>query len=201
VAGAIRWLLEEEGIDPGRIGALGLSMGAEVAITAAAADERISAVVAEGVSARVPEDLAYLPDDASGMIQRLDGQLMWAAAAVMTDAPRPPPLTEAIADATRVPVLLIVGSAPDEMAAAPLLQRAAPSLDAWLLPDTPHIQGLDLHPRDWEARVIEFLDAALGIRSVSAPVETASGPGVEPSIAAPEWSQPARAIAQPSLKG
>ena len=50
-------------------------MGGEVAVTAAASEAGLAAVVAEGISARVPADLAYLPDDVSGVIQRLDGEI------------------------------------------------------------------------------------------------------------------------------
>jgi fermentation-respiration switch protein FrsA (DUF1100 family) len=162
VAGAVRWLGSEARVDPARIGALGLSMGGEVAITAAAADTGLRAVVAEGVSARVDGDLAYLPDDPSGIIQRLDGQIMWAIADLMTDAAPPIPLTEAVALASDVPMLVVVGAAADERAASPLLLRAAPTLQIWDVPDAPHIESLARHPEEWEARVIGFLDRSLG---------------------------------------
>ena len=161
VDGALTWLLAESGVDPGRVGILGLSMGGEVAITAAAADERLGAVVAEGVSARVPADMDYLPGDISGTIQRWDGELMWAVAELMTSATPPPPLREAVTAAARVPVLLIVGGAEDEAAAAPALRHAAPSMQLWELPDTPHIQSLRDHPDEWATRVVGFLDEAL----------------------------------------
>ncbi len=161
VDGALTWLLAESGVDPGRIGILGLSMGGEVAITAAAADERLDAVVAEGVSARVPADMDYLPGDITGTIQRWDGELMWAVADMMTSAAPPLPLREAVAAAARVPLLLIVGGAEDESAAAPALQLAAPSMQVWELPDTPHIQSLRDHPDEWATRVVGFLDEAL----------------------------------------
>ena len=162
VDGALSWLLTEGGVDPARIGILGLSMGGEVAITAAAVDERLAAVVAEGVSARVPADMGYLPGDVTGTIQRWDGQLMWSVAELMTSAVPPIPLSEAVAGAERVPVLLIVGGAEDESAAAPALREAAPSMQVWELPDTPHIQSLAVHADEWEVRVIGFLDVALG---------------------------------------
>jgi len=161
VDGALTWLLAQTGVDPGRVGILGLSMGGEVAITAAAADQRLGAVVAEGVSARVPADMDYLPGGITGTIQRWDGELMWAVAELMTSATPPPPLREAVAAAARMPVLLIVGGAEDESAAAPILQRAAPSMELWELPDTPHIQSLAEHPAAWERLVVDFLDDAL----------------------------------------
>jgi dienelactone hydrolase len=162
VTGAVAWLVQQPEVEPERIGALGLSMGGEVAITAAAADIGLRAVVAEGVSARVPGDLAYLPGDPRGIIQRLDGDIMWAVADLMTDAAPPMTLTQAVTQASDVPMLLIVGAASDEMAARPLLVAARPTLDVWDVPDTPHIQSLARHPDEWEARVVGFLDETLG---------------------------------------
>jgi poly(3-hydroxybutyrate) depolymerase len=163
VAGAITWLRSRPEVDPARIGALGLSLGGEIALTAAAAAPGLSAVVAEGVSARVPADLTYLPTDLTGTIGRLDAQIMWGVASLMSDATQPIPLTEAVARAAEVPTLVIVGAAADEAAAAPLLHEAAPGLRIWEV-DAPHTGALALFPEEWEARVIAFLDEVLESR-------------------------------------
>jgi hypothetical protein len=86
---------------------------------------------------------------------------MWALAGLMTDAAPPIPLTEAVA-AADVPILLIVGHAADEVLASRSFRSAAPSMEVWELPDTPHIESLSRHPEEWETRVIGFLEAALG---------------------------------------
>ena len=85
---------------------------------------------------------------------------MWAVADLMTDAATPMSLKEAVASAD-VPTLLIVGANSDERAAAPILADAAPAVQVWDLPDTPHILSLERHPDEWEARVIGFLDESL----------------------------------------
>jgi hypothetical protein len=51
-----RHLVHNVGIDAGRVGVLGLSMGGEEAITAAANDGRIGAVDAEGATMRTTDD-------------------------------------------------------------------------------------------------------------------------------------------------
>jgi dienelactone hydrolase len=161
IEAAVAWLRTRPEVDPERIGALGLSMGGEEALTAAAADVGLSAVAAEGVSARMPADLAYLPGDISGMIQRIDAEIMWSLADLMTDASPPMPLVEAVARAAdQVPMLVIAGTAADEAAAAPLLQEAAPELRIWNV-DAPHIGALARFPAEWEAQVIGFFDEAL----------------------------------------
>jgi dienelactone hydrolase len=164
IAGALSWLAARPGVSPGRIAVLGLSMGGEEALTAAARDARIGAVIAEGASARVAEDLNYLPWDVSGIIQRIDAWLMYEVAALMTEAPRPIRLVDSVtAAAARVPVLLVVGNDAAEVAAARGFVAAAPALEVWRLPDTPHIQSLPTHPREWEARVVGFLARAIGV--------------------------------------
>lgn len=52
IAGAVSFLTRQPDVDPARIGVVGLSMGGEEAIGAAAGDRRIRAVVAEGATGR-----------------------------------------------------------------------------------------------------------------------------------------------------
>ena len=136
-------------------------MGADEALTAAGADGRLAAVVAEGASGRTATDLVYLPMDVPGVIQLMEAIVMFGVADLMTDAAAPIPLREAVAAAAGIPVLLIVGDAADEAGAAPLLQAASGSLERWDVPDAPHIGALAVHPAAWEERVITFLATAL----------------------------------------
>lgn len=158
IVGALDWLDTRPEVD--RVGALGLSMGGEEALTAAAIDPRLIAVVADGASARTADDMAYLPDDISGVIQRLEAIVMFGVADLMTDAAAPVTLRASMA-ARDVPTLLIVGASADEAAAAPLLAAASTSVQRWDVPDVPHIASLERRPAEWEARVIGFLDQAL----------------------------------------
>jgi dienelactone hydrolase len=160
IRAAVDWLLARARGGTQQVALLGLSMGGEEAITAAAADPRIGAVVAEGASARTPGDLAYLPTDPVGSTHRIVSTIMWSIADLMTDAAAPAPLVE-LMPAVGSRLLLIVGNDPAEVAAAPLFAVAAPDIEVWSLPDTPHMGALGTHPDEWEARVIDFLDARL----------------------------------------
>ena len=162
VRAAVDWLTERPEIRPEGVGLVGLSMGGEIAITAAAQDHRVGAVVAEGVSARVPEDLEYLPADPLGTIERIEGWIMWTAADLMTDAPTPLPLTDLVAE-VGPRLLLVVGNDAAETRAAPRFHAAAPSITIWALPDTGHIRALATHPDEWEDRVVGFLAERLGV--------------------------------------
>ncbi|HEX3003280.1 MAG TPA: alpha/beta fold hydrolase, partial [Angustibacter sp.] len=61
-AAGVTFLGTRPDVDPGRIAVVGLSMGGEEAIGAAAADSRVRAVVAEGVTGRQAADLRWLSE-------------------------------------------------------------------------------------------------------------------------------------------
>ncbi len=162
VAAAVDFLRARSDVDPGRIAAVGLSMGAEEAITAAAGDPRLKAVVAEGASVRTAADLVWLGDDLLGWIERLETHVMFGAADLMTAASQPMPLTEAVRAMAPTPLLLISSADPDEALANGAFKAIAPDrVTLWELADTPHIGGLAVHPLEWEQRVVDFLDASV----------------------------------------
>lgn len=165
VPAAVTFLQHQPGVDPDRVGVLGLSMGGEEAIGAAAADPAIHAVVAEGASHRTAADKAgFLPAGLTGTLQRGLDQLTYGVAALLTPAPMPPPLHTAIARAKSTPLLLIAaGDAVDEPEAVAYLQTAAPDrVQAWTVPGAAHTQGLATAPNEWTDRVTAFLAHALG---------------------------------------
>lgn len=166
IAAAVRFLQHQARVDPDRIGVLGLSMGGEEAIGAAAANPAIRAVVAEGATHRTAADKAgYLPGGVTGGIQRGLDQLTYATAALVSSAPEPGTLHSAIARAPRTPFLLIAGgNAVDEPEAVAYLRSAAPDrVQTWTVSGASHTQGLATAPAEWTARVTVFLDRALGL--------------------------------------
>jgi uncharacterized protein len=160
VAAAVSHLVGRSDVDADRIAVVGLSMGGEQAITAAAADRRIRAVVAEGVERRSTGDLETLPSGVGGAVQRAVEWTVFTVADLLTEAAQPIGLADAFARTAPRPILLIAGrggvdGARQYRAAAPV------STQLWELPDTPHTQGLARHPDQWSARVTAFLDSAL----------------------------------------
>ncbi len=161
IAAAINWLDEQPGIDPMRIGVVGLSMGAEQALTAAPLDHRIKAVVAEGVQGRVASDTWYLGDDLRSMIERTVDALTWAVADIWSETPAPVPLRDVADGITRQPVFLIAADASDERVVAADLASRSALIDVWQTTGVGHTQALALAPAEWRSRVSAFLDEAL----------------------------------------
>jgi dienelactone hydrolase len=171
VAAAVTFLESRPDVDADRIAVLGTSMGGEEAIGAAAGDDRIKAVVAEGATNRTTGDKAWLSDAYGwrGSVQEGLEWLIYNTADLLTDADQPSTLRRAAEAAAPRPLLLIAGGAmPDEGKAGRYIQQAAPdSVELWVVPDSGHTQAPDTHPTEWEQRVTRFLDDALSERAPS----------------------------------
>jgi uncharacterized protein len=154
----------EAGVDAGRIGAVGLSMGGEEALGALAADQRLRAVVAEGATGRVAADLDWLSDRYGwrGRVQEVVEVAHTRVASLLSGLEPPAPLQDAVA-VSRAPVLLVTASGrPDEGYAAVHLRAAAPGrVEVWSVAGAGHTGGLATRPGEWEQRVVGFLDQAL----------------------------------------
>jgi pimeloyl-ACP methyl ester carboxylesterase len=165
---AVSFLRTQPDVDQERIAVMGLSMGGEQAIGAAAADPRIRAVVAEGATNRVSDDKAWLSREFGwrGAVQEGVDWLTYGITDLLTAADQPITLREAVAAAHR-PILLIAGGAVEnEPFAARYIQSGSPkTVEVWVAPDTGHTAALETHPKEWEQRVTAFLAASLEIRA------------------------------------
>ena len=165
IAGALHFLESRDGVDPSRIAAVGLSMGGEEAITAAASDLRIKAVVAEGATNRVlADDDAFLPTHPGRWVNIAADLIKYGVADWISGARPPMALTSAVVAIAPRPVLLIsAGTVADEGRAAVTFEAAAPhSVEVWNVKGAGHTSGLTTSPTEWEYRVVGFLDRAIG---------------------------------------
>jgi len=164
VGAAIAFLRDEPSVDASRIGVLGLSMGGEEAIGAAAAYPQIRAVVAEGAKSRTAEDkAAWLPGGVAGAVQRVIDRVTYGLIDGLTPAGPPIPLRDAVVRAPDARILLIAaGTSRDEQDAAAAIRSVAPDpVSVWTVSGATHTGGLHAAPSEWENRVIAFFDAAL----------------------------------------
>ncbi len=168
VAAATAFLRGRDDVDPGRIGVVGSSMGGEEAIGASGSNDLIQAVVAEGATARTAADEGWLSDEfgVRGLVQeRLERLQDWVTDA-LTDASPPTAMRAAVtgSGATRY-LLITAGNVADEGHAATYIGSAAPDrVEIWNVEGAGHTDGLEAAPDEWEARVIAFLEDALGVR-------------------------------------
>ncbi len=162
----VDFLTAQQEVDRARIGVVGLSMGAEEAIGAAAGDPRIRAVVAEGAGQRTSADKQWLSEvyGAAGTVQEQLDRITYTVTDLLTAAAPPITLRRAAELAAPRPLLLIAGGAvPDEEHAARWIHSGSPdSVTVWIVPEAGHIAGLSTAPEQWRERVTAFLDDALG---------------------------------------
>ena len=157
VRSAITWVLARPQIE--HVGLFGLSMGGEVALTTAALDPRVDAVVAEGASARTWDDAALEPEPHP--VGLANTWLTFVVADLLTPASPPAPLIDLVR-AIDAPTLLIAGSPANERELDRLYADAAPgSVELWEIPSSPHVGGLTTEPREYPARVLAHLDDGL----------------------------------------
>ena len=166
VVGGVRFLSARHDVQPYRIGAIGLSTGADVLIetTAAQADGEgmLSATVLDGATARAAGDLAPLERTPVDALGNLPLRMTFGVISLLSGTRPGQPLRNLAADGRRrgTPMLLVAaGSIPQEI---PLNRRYAAAAHAplWTLPTVAHTRAI--HEADsYEARVVGFLDRAL----------------------------------------
>jgi pimeloyl-ACP methyl ester carboxylesterase len=165
IAAGTEYLRARADVEPGRIGVVGMSMGGEEAIGAAASDPNIAAVVAEGATGRTSADKSWLSDEYGwrGAVQEQFEKAQFWVVDYLTESPPPVSLRAAVAASGDTPFLLITaGDVPDEQSAAEFIASAAPDrVDVWNVAGSAHTGGLRTEPAEWEQRVVAFLDAQL----------------------------------------
>jgi fermentation-respiration switch protein FrsA (DUF1100 family) len=164
IIAAVDWLKHRPDVDPDRIGGIGLSVGGELMLEAAAKDPDLAAVVSDGAGARhVREEKEALPGvEFWAMSPAL--ALLNVSVAVFADAAPPESLFDLVPRIAPRPLLFIY--APDggnatEVLTPDFARIAGPNASLWTVPDAPHIKAIETAPAEYERRVIGFLDDAL----------------------------------------
>jgi len=160
-AAALDYLATRADVEPGRVGALGLSTGADMAIDIAARRDDVNAVVADGTAAIGYEDVKEYTGDA---VTRVGGWVMFKALEIIQGRSGPDAsLADQIAR-SRAPHLL-VAAGEIEKGWGELYDRAGGDRsEVWYLPHATHTGALRQYPREYEQRVVEFFDEHLSER-------------------------------------
>jgi uncharacterized protein len=160
VSGAVDFLVAT-GV--ARIGALGLSMGGEQVIGAAAADPRIAAIAAEGATHRTAADYAWLSEEFGwrGGVQEALNVPRFALIDLLAAQSPPAQLAAAVRAIDPRPVLLMAaGTIHDEELATSFIADGTDA-QVWVIADAGHIGGLGTAPDEWTRRVVDLFTEAL----------------------------------------
>ena len=163
IAAALSFLDRQPGVRPGKIALLGESMGGEQSLAAMGTDPRIRAVIGEGVTGQQLADHGWMMHGITGVLDTGMEWVQYTAAGLISGAPRPMSIPDAIRAAAPRPALIIAGGAvTSEPIAARWFQGASPAtVHLWVVPHAGHTAGLATAPRAWAAHVISFLNTAM----------------------------------------
>jgi predicted alpha/beta hydrolase len=156
VEGALAFLRRRPDVAPGRIGAIGLSTGADVLFEVAAREAL--PIVADGTAAGSYEDWHRLRGNEIGAIP---GSVMFATMRVTSGDPPGPAIEDLVAH-LKSPALMISAGTDIEREFNRFYERvASPSVEHWNVPDAEHTRAIRSHRREYERRVAGFFDRAL----------------------------------------
>jgi uncharacterized protein len=151
-------------VDPGRIGGIGLSVGGEMMLEAAADTEALAAVVSEGAGARMFTE--EMDEDLPGVEKAtivVPAWLKQASIAVFSNQLPPTDLKDLVPRIAPRPMLLI--AAPNAPTGEDLnrgyFAAAGQPKTLWEIPESGHVGGLSARPQEYERRVVGFFDRAL----------------------------------------
>jgi uncharacterized protein len=161
VHAAVKFLQGRPDVDPQRIGGIGLSVGGEMMIEAAAESSALKAVVSEGASSRsVRDDIAIGGTRPDAIVGR---SIFTAAAALFTDD-LPPQTLKSLVPKISGATFFIYGEhgQPEEKPANDRFYRLAHGpKELWEVPGSGHMGGTKAQPLEYEWRVVAFFDRTL----------------------------------------
>jgi uncharacterized protein len=154
---AIAFLQRQADVDPERIGGIGLSVGGEMMIEAAAESTALKAIVSEGASGRsVRDDIA----NGSDWQEVLATGVVAAATAVFTNNLPPRTLKSLVPQISGATFFVYGerGQPAEEPSNRAFYALARGHKEIWEVPGSKHIGGTEARPAQYERRVTAFFD-------------------------------------------
>ena len=174
--GALDELATRPEVDASRIALLGLSMGSVVGLLVAARDERIRALVAESpyaspdaIMTRALRHFYHLPSFPFAHVGR------WLIERRLGEPLDVPDAVAVVGEISPRPLFFIADE--DDAVVGPeeaerLFRAADEPKRYWLIPGAGHSRGWQGAPEEYERRVLDFLQEALGgVEAATAPAE------------------------------
>lgn len=161
VHAAVAFLQSRPDVDPARIGGIGLSVGGEMMIEAAAESDALKAIVSEGASGRSVRDELANP---GGRWQELIGTGVATAATAIFTSNVPPADLQSLVPKISGAAFFVYGERgqPMEKPANDAFYAAARGeKEIWEVPGSKHMGGIEAQPLEYERRIVDFFDRTL----------------------------------------
>ncbi|RPJ23084.1 MAG: alpha/beta fold hydrolase [Chloroflexi bacterium] len=160
VAGAVDYLLQRLDVNGQKIGALGISLGAQAALRGALKTDCIRALVLEGLGPATLSDHGGRPASLRGWINYPFKWIYYRVYEFMI-ADKSTSVIETIGRIVPRPILLIASGEKDIYFNRIFFQAAGEPKELWELPDAEHGAAILQDSGAYTQRVVEFFDKAL----------------------------------------
>ncbi len=166
VLGALDYLQGRADVDPERIGVLGISLGGKAALLAAAREEGLRAVVAEGPGPMTLADHGGKPTTLRRWLNYPANFLYYRIVQFMNGTRPTTGILETIAKIAPRPLMLIGAGRGSEPALTRLFyEAAAQPKEIWLVPEAKHAGVYFVDPQAYQQRIVEFFNQAFDIQA------------------------------------
>ena len=149
--------------DTASIGALGISLGGEVLLSASADLPCIQAIASDGATHRSTDDYISLPKNNS-LVRSWTTRVMYSSVQFFTGQ-YPPDMTiaDAVTSAQNTRFLFIAaGNVPDEIIYNTMFHETIKDRSSlWVADNAGHTQAYHLYPEDYVERITSFFDTVL----------------------------------------
>ena len=161
VHAAVAFLQRRRDVDPARIGGIGLSVGGEMMIEAAAESPALRAIMSEGGSGRSVRDIVANPG--TSWQEVIGNGVATAATALFTDNMPPADLLSLVPKISGATFFVYgeKGQPIEQPANEAFYAAARGPKELWEVPGSGHMKGIEAQPAEYERRVVGFFDRAL----------------------------------------
>ena len=160
---AVAFLRTRSDVEPVRIGGVGLSVGGEMLLQAAAESDDFAAIVSEGAGIRSLREALAVPQTRQRIEASIAHAVVTPGVALFANT-LPPPSLEDLVSRISEPVFFIYaepGQGGEAELTRPFYDAANEPKAIWLVPGASHTGGIEAAPAEYERRIVEFFDAAL----------------------------------------
>lgn len=143
------------------IGALGSSLGGEVALGAASTYPQITAIAADGATRRTLDEQLALSSERP-LVRNYVSRVMFATVRVLSGEKPPKPLLDSMIEAESTRFFLIAGGANNQEVKYNELfvEKVGERATLWVAPGAKHTGAYGRFPEEYEQRVLAFFDSA-----------------------------------------
>ncbi len=163
VAGAVDYLLTRPDVDADKIGALGISLGAQAVLRGALKTDNLRAIVMEGLGPAVLADHGGKP---TTLQRKINYPLNWFSYSLseFLMGGRDTAVLEEIGKIAPRPLMLISCGKFEIYFGRMFLAAAKDPKTLWELPRARHAQGFLQNPKEYPARVLAFFNNVLNVK-------------------------------------